>query len=93
MHSLMRIKWEEDLPTTMGTTDETKVNDRGGVTIPSEVRDALDIEAGDKLRWTVEAGVLSVEVVHQEEGVFEDFEPTPMGGDGAVAHNTTGSER
>lgn len=77
----------------MGATDETKVSERGGVTIPSEVRERLDIEPGDKIRWTVEDGDVRVEVVHQREGVFDDFEPTPMGGDGSTGHNTTGAER
>lgn len=77
----------------MGTTDETKVSERGGVTIPSEIRERLDIEAGDKIRWTVEGGDVRVEVVHQREGVFDDFEPAPMGGRGATGHDTTGAER
>lgn len=77
----------------MGATDETKVSERGGVTIPSEVRDRLGIEPGDKIRWTVEDDDVRVEVVHQREGVFDDFEPEPMGGDGATGHNTTGAER
>jgi len=77
----------------MRATDETKVNERGGVTIPAEVRDRLDIEAGDKIRWTVEDGSVRIEVVHQQEGVFDDFEPVSMGGDGATAHDTTGQER
>jgi antitoxin PrlF len=77
----------------MGATDETTVSERGGVTIPSEIRERLDIEPGDKIRWTVEDGDVRVEVVHQREGVFDDFEPAPMGGDGAAEHNTTGAER
>lgn len=79
---------------TMGTTDETKVNDRGGTTIPADIREALDIDTGDKLRWSVsDEGELTVEVVKQETGVFEDFEPMSLGGDGKTAHNTTGAER
>lgn len=78
----------------METTSETTVNDRGGTTIPSEIRESLDIDSGDKIRWTVtDDGTLSVEVVKQEQGVFDDFEPASMGGDGAVGHNTTGAER
>ncbi|QCD66271.1 MULTISPECIES: AbrB/MazE/SpoVT family DNA-binding domain-containing protein [Halomicrobium] len=77
----------------MGTSDETTVSERGGVTIPSEIREALSIEAGDKIRWTVEEGDVMVEVVHQREGVFDDFEPMSMGGDGGTAHNTSGEER
>jgi hypothetical protein len=45
----------------------------------------LDIETGDKLRWTVsEENDLSVEVVHQREGVFDDFEPVDAGETNAV---------
>ena len=78
----------------MATSDETTVNDRGGTTIPAEIRDELGIDSGDKIRWTVtEAGDLSVEVVKQKTGVFADFEPASLGGDGARTHNTTGAER
>ena len=77
----------------MGTSDETTVSERGGITIPAAVRESLGIEAGDKIRWTVEDGDVSIQVVHQREGVFDDFEPMSMGGDGGTAHNTTGSER
>lgn len=78
----------------MDTTSETTVNDRGGTTIPSEIRESLDIDSGDKIRWSVtEDGTLSVEVIKQERGVFDDFEPASMGGGGAVGHNTTGAER
>ena len=60
--------------------EETKVSDRGMVTIPAALRRRLDIEPGDKLRWTTdEDGSLSVEIVHQREGVFDDFEPVDAG--------------
>ncbi|WP_394324555.1 AbrB/MazE/SpoVT family DNA-binding domain-containing protein [Halorhabdus tiamatea] len=36
-----------------GVEDETTVNGRGSVTVPASVRRSADIEAGDKLRWTV----------------------------------------
>ena len=66
--------------------EETKVSDRGMVTIPADIRRHLDIAAGDKLRWnTDEGGNLSVEVVHQREGVFDDFEPVDVGETNAVA--------
>lgn len=65
--------------------EETTVSDRGMVTIPASLRRRLDIEAGDKLRWTTdEEGNLSVEVVHQREGVFDDFEPVDVGETNAV---------
>lgn len=65
--------------------EETKVSDRGMVTIPARLRRRLDIEAGDKLRWTADDdGTLFVEVVHQREGVFDDFEPVDGGETNAV---------
>lgn len=66
-------------------SEETKVSDRGMVTIPADLRRRLDIEPGDKLRWTAdESGTLSVEIVHQREGVFDDFEPVDAGETNAV---------
>jgi antitoxin PrlF len=65
--------------------EETTVSDRGMVTIPADLRRRLDIESGDKLRWaTDDEGNLSVEVVHQREGVFDDFEPVDAGETNAV---------
>lgn len=74
--------------------EETKVSDRGMVTIPAELRRRLDIEPGDKLRWTTdEDGELSVEVVHQREGVFDDYEPVDAGETNAVqAESEFGAE-
>ncbi|MFC6952448.1 AbrB/MazE/SpoVT family DNA-binding domain-containing protein [Halorubellus litoreus] len=65
--------------------EETKVSERGMVTIPAAIRRHLDIDEGDKLRWQVTSdGALSVEVVHQREGVFDDFEPVDVGRTNAV---------
>lgn len=73
--------------------EETKVSDRGMVTIPASLRRRLDIEPGDKLRWDVDdEGALSVEVVKQRYGAFDDFEPAPMGGDGIETHDLAGYE-
>jgi AbrB family looped-hinge helix DNA binding protein len=73
--------------------EETKVSDRGMVTIPAAIRRRLDIEPGDKLRWdTNEEGNLSVEVIKQRYGAFDDFEPVPMGGDGLETHDLAGYE-
>jgi len=75
------------------TPEETKVSDRGMVTIPASLRRRLDIEAGDKLRWNVDDdGNLSVEVVKQRYGAFDDFEPVSMGGDGSETHDIAGHE-
>lgn len=73
--------------------EETQVSDRGMVTIPADLRQRLDIEPGDKLRWrTDEEGNLSVEVVKQRYGAFDDFEPVAMGGGGSETHDLAGHE-
>lgn len=67
-------------------TEETTVRSRGGVTVPAPIRDQLGIEEGDKLRWHLDDdGDLQIEVVHQREGVFDDFDPIDMGETDAVA--------
>lgn len=75
-------------------TEETTVSDRGMVTIPASLRRRLDIEAGDKIRWdTDEEGNLSVEVVKQRYGAFDDDDlKAPMGGDGLETHDLAGRE-
>jgi AbrB family looped-hinge helix DNA binding protein len=73
--------------------EETTVSDRGMVTIPASLRRRLDIEAGDKLRWAADdEGDLSVEVVRQRYGAFDDFEPVSMGGGGSETHDIAGHE-
>ena len=68
---------------TDSTPEETKVSDRGMVTIPASLRRRLDIEPGDKLRWdTADDGTLSVKVIKQRYGAFDGFEPVSMGGGG-----------
>jgi AbrB family looped-hinge helix DNA binding protein len=60
----------------VASAGKSTVNERGGVQVPAAVREALQIEGGDKLRWVVdEDGELTVEVIHQRAGAFEDFEP------------------
>ena len=75
-------------------SEETKVSDQGMVTIPAALRRRLDIEAGDKLRWTVtDSGDLTVEVVRQRYGAFEDDDlQAPMGGDSLKTHDLAGYE-
>ena len=76
---------------TQETPEETKVSDSGVVTVPASIRQRFDIEPGDKLRWnTDDEGNLTVEVVRERYGAFEDFEPVPMGGDGGDTHNLAG---
>lgn len=73
--------------------EETTVSDRGMVTIPASLRRRLDIEAGDKIRWDVDdEGALSVEIVKQRYGAFDDFEPVSMGGDSRETHDLAGYE-
>lgn len=73
--------------------EETKVSDRGMVTIPAALRRELDIEPGDRLRWDIdEEGDLEVEVVRERYGAFDDFEPVSMGGDGLDTHDLAGYE-
>jgi len=76
---------------TQKPPEETKVSDSGVVTVPASLRQRLDIEPGDKLRWsTDDDGNLTVEVARQRHGAFEDFEPVPMGGDGSETHDLAG---
>jgi AbrB family looped-hinge helix DNA binding protein len=79
---------------TEDAPEETKVSDRGMVTIPASLRRRLDIEAGDKLRWDVDGeGNLSVEIVRQRYGAFDgDDLKAPMGGDGLETHDLAGYE-
>lgn len=75
----------------MEEVSETTVNDSGSVAIPAAVREVAEIEAGDKLRWTVdEDGDLSVEVIGVRYGAFDDFEPfeTEEPVDGVEAKHT-----
>lgn len=65
---------------TNHATDETTVNDSFAVTIPADIRQQLDLEPGDKIRWAVdESGDLSVEIVKQRYGAFDDLEPIDIG--------------
>ena len=71
---------------------ETTVTDHYSVTVPSPVSDRLEIEPGDKIQWTVSAdGELRVEVLTQEWGVFEDFEPVDIGETDAVSDHDIGA--
>jgi len=72
---------------------ETIVTDSGQVMIPADIRKQLGIESGDLLRWkTVDDRTLSVEVVTQEYGAFDDFEPVSIGGTGTETHDVAGNE-
>jgi len=79
---------------TQEPAEETKVSDSGVVTVPAALRRRLDIEPGDKLRWsTDDEGNLSVEIVRQRYGAFDgDDLKAPMGGDGQETHDLAGHE-
>jgi len=43
--------------------------------IPARIRRELDIDDGDKLRWTIEDdGTIRVRVVQQQNGTFSEFD-------------------
>lgn len=60
--------------------DETTVNSSYAVTVPASVRREAGVEAGDKIRWSVdEDGSLSAELVKQQFGAFSELEPVDIG--------------
>jgi AbrB family looped-hinge helix DNA binding protein len=65
----------------MSTGDaETTVNKSYSVTIPADVRKKLDLEPGDRLRWTTDDdGRLVAEIVRERYGAFDDFDPVDVG--------------
>ncbi|MFB6087822.1 MAG: AbrB/MazE/SpoVT family DNA-binding domain-containing protein [Haloarculaceae archaeon] len=66
-------------------TDETTINGSYAVTIPAEVREELDLEPGDRLRWTVDDDDrLVAEIVRERYGKADDLEPVDMGETDAV---------
>lgn len=70
----------------MATEDrETTVTRSYAVTIPAAVREDLDLEPGDRLRWSVdEDGRLVAEVVRERHGIAAALEPIDMGETDAV---------
>lgn len=79
----------------MSAEDETTVNESGSVTVPAQVRRALGIEPGDKLRWRVdEDDTLSVELVDERYGAFADLDPVDVGTETDVAadHDVASTE-
>lgn len=75
-------------------TDESRITENYAATIPANACDRLDVQPGDKLRWTAtDEGELRVEIVRLREGALDDFEPEQMGGDEMTAHDLLGTER
>lgn len=56
---------------------ESTVTESFGTTIPSEVRSALreGLEPGDKVRWAVEDGEVSVDIVRERYGTLSEAGP------------------
>lgn len=78
---------------TDGSVTETAVNDSGMVTLPAAVRRQLDIEPGDKIRWSVgDDGDLRVEVVRERYGAFEDAPTADLGDDSLDSYDEGGYE-
>jgi len=62
-------------------TDESTITENYAATIPAGVRKRLDVQPGDKLRWTAtDEGELRVEIVRQRYGALDDLEPVHLGG-------------
>lgn len=69
------------------TTDdnETTVNESYSVTVPARIRERVDLEPGDRLRWAVEDdGRLVAEIVRERYGASESLDPIDMGETDAV---------
>lgn len=69
------------------TTDdnETTVNESYSVTVPARIRERVDLEPGDRLRWAVEGdGRLVAEIVRERYGASESLDPIDMGETDAV---------
>jgi antitoxin component of MazEF toxin-antitoxin module len=57
-----------------GVDSESKVSGNQA-NIPAHIRQELDIDDGDKLRWHIEDdGTLRVQVVQQRSGTFSGFD-------------------
>jgi len=57
-----------------GVDSESKVSGNQA-NIPAHIRQELNIDDGDKLRWHIEDdGTLRVQVVQQRHGTFRDFD-------------------
>jgi antitoxin PrlF len=57
-------------------TSTAKVTSKGQITIPAEIRAALEVEAGDRVRFVVDDGSVRVERerswVERTAGMFKD---------------------
>lgn len=69
------------VPSDMSLEDaETTVNDSYAVTIPARIREEIDVEPGDRLRWsTDDDGRLVATIVRERYGIAADLEPIDVG--------------
>ncbi|MFC5973442.1 AbrB/MazE/SpoVT family DNA-binding domain-containing protein [Halomarina salina] len=74
--------------------EQTTITDHYSVTVPAAIRDRLDIEPGDKITWKVtDDGELTIEVIKQRYGAFDDFDAVDMGEtDVTREHDVTGAD-
>ena len=56
--------------------DKATVTGKGQITLPRRIREALDIETGDKLLFNIEDGELRVRVIHGRK-ISELFDSLP----------------
>jgi len=64
---------------------ETTVNESYAVTIPAAIRERVDVEPGDRVRWIVDGeDRLLAEIVRERYGAAEDIDPVDMGETDAV---------
>lgn len=72
-------------------SEETKITDRWTVTVPASVRQRLDVQPGDKIRWHVtEGGAVDVDVIQQRYGAFDDFEAASLDASAPDDHDLMG---
>lgn len=65
----------------------------GHMYVPRQLIEEFDLEDGGLIRWYLsDDGNVSIEFDHEREGVFDDFEPASMGGDGQETHDLAGHE-
>ena len=61
--------------------------------VPRQLIEKFDLEDGGLIRWYLsDDGDVGIVFDHEREGVFDDFEPVPMGGDGLETHDLAGHE-
>lgn len=67
--------------TSEGIYPNSTVDEDFKVEIPKKVREELDLNSGDEVKWIVIHDRQRAEIVKQQYGAFEDFEPVDIGED------------